>query len=100
MDDPRRIRSVWIHLSGLHTVFAYGALPSIAGRVMRDLSVSGLSVPKIPAGAPALDVRHVRRAVDRHAEASREWAEEVWRYWSPNFPAIQARVGLALDGTR
>jgi uncharacterized protein DUF5946 len=90
--ERRAIRSVAVHLMSLCLVLDRGwPVASATARIGRlaDRAEPHWLEPPQPNGA--LTVEHpLADAPDNHAVRVREWAEDVWRAWSPHHPRVNA----------
>ncbi|MEP9360880.1 DUF5946 family protein [Sphingomonas sp. KR3-1] len=80
-DDPRAVRSVWLHFAALHAVFAHGyALDAATGLLQR---LAGQDFPALPGPAPIWEVTLADLNAADHAAEMRRWAEGAYRGWRP-----------------
>jgi len=96
-----RDKSVMIHLSGLYLVLVRGLRPTMVPPVLQRLAAVVREWPHLapPAALSALTVFDVALAesIEDHARLVREWAEFVWRSWSPHHQELRDFVTAHLD---
>ena len=96
-----RDKSVIIHLSGLHLVLDRRLRPTVVPPLFQQLATVVRVWPHLPPLAVkwAVTVFDVALAesVEDHARLVREWANCVWRAWSPHHQAISDFLVEHLD---
>lgn len=81
-DEPRAVRSVWLHFAALDVIFGRGGTQEDALSEIRRLAA--LPLPALPAATPVFPVslEQVVAAGPRgHAEAVEEWARSAYHAW-------------------
>ena len=96
-------KSIAIHLGGLHLALERGMAPPSVPRLLGRLAVAVEAWPHFPPPAEGgtLTVWDVALSdsVEAHIKIVREWAEGVWRAWSPYHAEVADLVSehLSLD---
>ena len=85
-------KSVCVHLVGLHLVLERNVapvkVPPLLQRLAKRASWPHLDPPEERASLTVRDVA-LAGSPDAHAQRVREWAEQVWRAWSPHHEAAR-----------
>ncbi len=91
--ERRSIRSVAIHLIGLHLALERGYEPEEATAAIRVVLASGEGFVWLgpPASLGAVTVLDVWEAEDlaEHTERVRRWAGSVWEAWEPHHETVR-----------
>ncbi len=89
-------KSVCIHLVGLHLMLEKNVapvrVPPRLQRLARRASWPHLDLPEERASLTVRDVA-VAGSPHEHAQRVREWAEQVWRAWSPHHEIARELAG-------
>lgn len=98
--ERRAIQSVAVHLIGLCAQLERGISSEAARNLLVDaLSHRGSYVWIEPPSPPSeITILHLRDAPDLDGFLSRaqDWAESVWKSWTPHHPAVRRWADLAI----
>ncbi|CAN5820879.1 hypothetical protein BH23ACT11_BH23ACT11_21050 [soil metagenome] len=91
--SPQTIRSVAVHLIGLHLFLATGLLPT--DRAMKEKQRAAnrkdyvwLDPPASLGEVTLVDVRQAETPT-KHKEFVEKWAESVWKAWEPHHEIVR-----------
>jgi hypothetical protein len=101
--EPRSMKSVGAHLTGLHLVLERGLDGPAATALKNDVLATEPSFPWLnpPGPGSALTIREVLLSQSgiRHCDAVEIWARSVWSAWELHHDAVAGWVEEALDDT-
>jgi hypothetical protein len=91
--SPRAIRSVGVHLIGLHLLLEEGYTPEASARTMQRVAIFKqrfvwLEPPPSRGDITVLYVREAKSPVE-HARRVHLWAASVWRAWSGHHGTVR-----------
>ncbi|HET8946780.1 MAG TPA: DUF5946 family protein [Candidatus Polarisedimenticolia bacterium] len=97
-------KSVAIHLAGLHLSLERGLRLWEVPAWLQRIAAAAPGWPHLEPPAPrprGLSIRNVAesRSPDRHVEAVRAWAAQVWETWRPHHAAARALAELGASPT-
>lgn len=98
-EDPRALNSVNIHLASLHAYFEKGwaddDLPDLRSRFSQYYKGKGLLEwldPPLSMGDLTIFELWENVNPDLHEQTARQWAESVWKAWTPMHDRVASLV--------
>jgi hypothetical protein len=90
LDDPRQVRSVWVHLARQHAVITLGPEAVDLNALMQALSGLDFPTPPHPARPPTITVVDVLENPRDHVAAAHSWARDAHAMWEPLHEPVSA----------